>query len=86
MLPARRLSLVLDDNGNIAAADLTGVGQIAMTALNNCNRIGITCLTGGCAMTGAKLGHARNVIATGLGRTDIIKRTGLTNEHASQPL
>jgi hypothetical protein len=32
------------------------------------------------------LGHARNVIATGLGRTDIIKRTGLTNEHASQSL
>lgn len=71
---------VLDDDGDIAPADLGDVGAIAVSALDHPDGIAMPVLCGDRRMSGAELSYADNVVATALISVGKVVRAFLTND------
>src|SRR5690349_4992256 len=71
---------VLDNDGDIAPADLGDIGTVAVPALDHADGIAVTVLSGDRRMSGAELSDADNVMATALIGVSKVVKAILTND------
>src|SRR5680860_653567 len=80
-----RARSVLDDDGDVAPADLRDVGAIAATGLDHADRIAVPVLGGDGPMSAAELGDAGDIAAPELACVSAVPATLLTDDDAIAP-
>jgi len=71
---------VLDDDGDVAPADLGHISAVAAAGLDHADRIAVAVLSGDRGMSSAELSNADNVVATALIGIGKVAKTVLTND------